>query len=129
MRAVVITSHGDPSVLRVEERPDPTPADGQVVVDVRAAGLNFADVMARMGLYPDAPKPPVVVGYEVVGVVGAVGEGVGGVGEGDRVLAGTRSGGPADQVVVAAHDVVPLPEPLSFAPGAAVPVNYTTAWA
>ena len=65
----------------------------------------------------------------MAGVVGAVGEGVGGVGEGDRVLAGTRFGGQAEQVVVAAHDVVPLPESLSFAQGAAVPVNYTTAWA
>ena len=129
MRAVVITNHGDPSVLRVEQRPDPAPGPGQVRVDVHAAGLNFADVMARMGLYPDAPKPPVVVGYEVAGVVGAVGEGVGGVGEGDRVLAGTRFGGQAEQVVVAARDVVPLPESLSFAQGAAVPVNYTTAWA
>ena len=62
MRAVVITSHGDPSVLRVEERPDPVPGPGQVRVDVKAAGLNFADVMARMGLYPDAPEPPCVVG-------------------------------------------------------------------
>jgi len=129
VRAVVITSHGDPSVLRVEERPDPSPGPGQVLVDVRAAGLNFADVMARMGLYPDAPKPPVVVGYEVAGEVSAVGEGVGGVAVGDRVMAGTRFGGQAERVVVRAADVVPLPDRLSFAEGAAIPVNYATAWA
>jgi len=129
VRAVVITGHGDPSVLQVQDRPDPVPAAGQVRVDVKAAGLNFADVMARMGLYPDAPKPPVVVGYEVAGVIGALGEGVEGVSEGDRVLAGTRFGGQAEQVAVAARDIVPLPESLSFAQGAAVPVNYSTAWA
>jgi NADPH:quinone reductase-like Zn-dependent oxidoreductase len=129
VRAVVITSHGDPSVLRVEERPDPELGPGQVAVDVRAAGLNFADVMARMGLYPDAPKPPVVVGYEVAGEVSAVGEGVGGVAVGDRVMAGTRFGGHAERVVVRAADVVPLPDRLSFAEGAAIPVNYATAWA
>src|SRR3954449_9702638 len=122
MRAVVITEHGDASALAVQERPAPRCGPGQVRIAARAAGVNFADVMARMGLYPDAPKPPVVVGYEVAGVVGAVGEGVAGVGEGDRVLAGTRFGGQAEQVVVAARDVVPLPESLSFAQGAAVPV-------
>src|SRR4051794_5872252 len=129
MRAVVITAHGDPSVLQVQDRPDPGPGPGEVRVDVKAAGLNFADVMARMGLYPDAPKPPMVVGYEVAGVIGAVGEGVEGVAEGDRVLAGTRFNGQAEQVVVSAGEVVPLPDALSFAQGAAVPVNYSTAWA
>ncbi|TMM01063.1 MAG: zinc-binding dehydrogenase [Actinobacteria bacterium] len=120
MRAVVITDHGDTSVLRVEERPDPVPGPGQVVVDVKAAGLNFADVMARMGLYPDAPKPPVVVGYEVAGVV---------EGTGERVIAATRFGGQAERVAVRASDTVPLPDSLSFAQGAAIPVNYATAWA
>ena len=129
MRAVVITEHGDTSVLRVEERPDPQPGPGEVRVDVAAAGLNFADVMARMGLYADAPKPPVVVGYEVAGVVGAVGEGVDGVAEGDRVMAATRFGGQAERVVVKASDTIALPESLSFAQGAAIPVNYGTAWA
>jgi NADPH:quinone reductase-like Zn-dependent oxidoreductase len=129
VRAVVITAHGDTSVLRVEERPDPEPREGQVVVDVRAAGLNFADVMARMGLYPDAPKPPMVVGYEVAGTVSAVGPGVDGVAVGDRVMAGTRFGGQAEKVAVAAADTVPIPDTLSFAQAAAIPVNYSTAWA
>jgi NADPH:quinone reductase-like Zn-dependent oxidoreductase len=120
MRAVVNTSHGDTSVLRVEDRPDPAPGDGEVVVEVKAAGLNFADVMARMGLYPDAPKPPMVMGYEVAGVV---------EGTGERVIAGTRFGGQAEKVVVKRSDVIPLPEALSFAQGAAIPVNYATAWA
>ena len=62
MRALVITEHGPPEVLRVQERPDPRPGRGEVGVRVRAAGVNFADLLARMGLYPDAPKPPCVVG-------------------------------------------------------------------
>jgi NADPH:quinone reductase-like Zn-dependent oxidoreductase len=129
MRAVVITRHGDPSVLAVQERPDPVPGPGEVRIDVRGSGLNFADVMARMGLYPDAPKPPCVVGYEVTGVVGAVGEGVSDRAVGDRVLGGTRFGGHAEQVVVPTENTVPIPEGMSFAAATAVPVNYSTAWA
>ena len=120
MRAVVITKAGPPEVLRVEERPDPEPAAGQVAIDVRAAGVNFADTMARVGLYPDAPKLPAVVGYEVAGVR---------VDTGERVLAGTHFGGYQSSVVVEERDVVPLPERLSFEQGAAIPVNYSTAWA
>ena len=130
MRAVVLTEHGAPEVLRVQERPDPgPPGDGQVRVDVKAVGVNFAETMARMGLYPDAPKPPCVLGYEVAGEVSEVGPGVDGVSAGDRVMAGTRFGGYAEQVLVSAGDVVPLPDSLSFEQGAAIPVNYSTAWA
>ena len=102
MRTVVITKHGGPGVLEVQDRPEPALGAGQVRIDVAAAGINFADVMARMGLYPDAPKPPCVVGYEVSGTVAEVGEGVTGVSPGQRVLAGTSFGGYASQVVVPA---------------------------
>jgi NADPH:quinone reductase-like Zn-dependent oxidoreductase len=130
MRAVVIPKHGPPEVLEVREMPAPErPLGGQVLIDVRAAGINFADTMARMGLYQEAPKPPCVVGYEVAGEVAAVGPGVEGLKPGDRVMAGTRFGGYAEQVVVKAADVIPLPERLSFEEGAAAPVNYATAWA
>ncbi len=129
MRAVVITKHGGPDVLKVQERPDPELGPGQVRIDVAAAGINFADVMARMGLYPDAPKPPCVIGYEAAGTVLELGEGVEGLAPGQRVLAGTKFGGYASQVTVSAGDVVVLPEELSFEQGAAIPVNYTTAWA
>ena len=71
MRAVWITKAGGPEVLAVRESADPQPGRGEVRIAVRAAGLNFAEVMARQGLYPDAPKPPCVVGYEVAGVVDA----------------------------------------------------------
>ena len=93
MRAVVITKHGGPEVLQVQERPDPVAGPGQVRVAVKAAGINFADLMARSGIYPDAPSPPSVVGYEVAGDVESVGEGVVGFAVGDRVVAGTRFGG------------------------------------
>src|ERR1700757_5017805 len=130
MRAVVITKHGPPSVLKVQDRPDPPPpAAGQVRVSVRAAGVNFADHLARVGLYPDAPKVPSVVGYEVAGTIEAVGDGVDPARIGERVLAGTRFGGYAEIVNAAADDTVKLPESMSFEQGAAVPVNYATAWA
>jgi NADPH:quinone reductase-like Zn-dependent oxidoreductase len=130
MRAVVITRHGDPSVLEVQERPDPgPPAPGRVRVAVRAAGVNFADTLARVGLYADAPKPPCVVGYEVAGTIDAVGAGVDAARVGQRVMAGTRFGGYAEIVEVAAADAIPLPSALTFEEGAAVPVNYATAWA
>jgi NADPH:quinone reductase-like Zn-dependent oxidoreductase len=133
MRAVVITKHGGPGVFEVQERPDPEIGPGEVRVDVAAAGINFADVMARMGLYPDAPKTPCVVGYEVAGTILELGEGVAEshpqLNHGQRVLAGTQFGGYASQVIVPAGDVIALPERLSFEQGAAIPVNYGTAWA
>ena len=129
MRAVVITRHGGFEVLEVQERPEPACGPGQVRIAVRAAGVNFADLLAREGLYADAPKPPVVVGYEVAGTVAEVGPGVDAFVAGDRVIAGTRFGGYAEQVVVGAADVVALPGHLSFEEGAAIPVAYSTAWA
>ena len=100
MRAVVITRHGEPEVLRVEQRPDPPVGPGEVRVAVSAAGINFADLMARAGVYPDAPSPPCVVGYEVAGEVESVGPGVESHAVGDRVIAGTRFGGYAELVSV-----------------------------
>jgi NADPH:quinone reductase-like Zn-dependent oxidoreductase len=128
MRAVVITKHGGPAVLEVQERPDPELGAGEVRIAVAAAGVNFADVMARMGLYPDAPKPPVVVGYEVAGTILELGDGVGWLDHGQRVIAGTLFGGYASQVVVPAGNVLALPDRLTFEEGAAIPLNYATAW-
>lgn len=129
MRAVVLTKTGGPEVLQVQERPEPTAGPGQVRIAVRAAGINFADTMARVGLYPDAPKPPCVLGYEVAGEVESVGEGIADWKPGDRVMAGTRFGGQAEMVAVDAEQVLALPERLSFEQGAAFPVNYATAYA
>ena len=129
MRAVVITEHGGPDVLRVQERPDPPVGPGEVRVAVRAAGINFADTLARTGLYPDSPKVPCVVGYEVAGEVESVGDGVESVKPGDRVIAGTRFNGQAELVTVPEGMVYELPQQLSFEEGAAFPVNYATAQA
>lgn len=129
MKALVLTGSGGPEVLKVEERPAPDVGPGEVRIAVRAAGLNFADTMARLGLYPDAPKTPCVLGYEVAGEVESVGEGVADFAVGDRVMAGTRFGGQAELVTVPADQALPLPDRLSFEQGAAFPVNYGTAFA
>jgi NADPH:quinone reductase-like Zn-dependent oxidoreductase len=129
MRAVVITEHGGPEVLLVQERPDPPVGPGEVRIAVKAAGINFADTLARTGLYPDSPKVPCVVGYEVAGEVESVGHGVQSFKLGDRVLAGTRFNGQAELVTVRENMVYALPDQVSFEQGAAFPVNYATAQA
>ena len=129
MKVLVQTGNGGPEVLQVQERPDPSVGPGEVRIAVKAAGINFADTMARLGLYPDAPKPPCVMGYEVAGEVESLGEGVSDFTVGDRVMAGTRFGGQAELVAVPADQVLPLPDRLSFEQGAAFPVNYGTAYA
>ncbi len=129
MRAVVITEHGPPEVLKTQDRPDPAPGEGEVLIDVQAAGINFADLMARIGLYPDAPKPPCVVGYEVAGTIAELGpETDHNLAKGQRVVAPTRFGGYAERAVARADGVVALPEAMSFETGAAIPINYATAW-
>ncbi len=125
----MITGHGGSDVLRVEQRPDPEVGPGEVRIAVRAAGINFADLMARTGAYPDAPPPPCVVGYEVAGEVESLGPGVASLAVGDRVLAGTRFGGYAELVTVPVEQTLALPHGISFEQGAAFPVNYGTAWA
>ena len=129
MRAIVITKHGAPGVLEVQERPSPPLGPGQLRIQVAAAGVNFADTMARVGLYEDAPPLPSIVGYEVAGTVTEIADGAQGPPVGSRVMAGTRFGGYAEEVVVPVADAIPLPESLTFEQGAAIPVNYATAWA
>ena len=129
MRAVVITKHGGPDVLKVEEKPDPPVRAGEIRIAVRAAGINFADTMARSGIYPDAPPVPCIIGYEVAGEVESTGAGVEDFKAGDRVLAGTRFGGYAELVTVPVAQAQSLPKGVSFEQGAAFPVNYGTAYA
>ena len=128
MQHVVISKHGAPDVLALRDAPDPAPGPGEVVVAVRAAGVNFADVMARMGLYPDAPRLPFVPGYEVSGRIAAVGADVTTVKPGDRVVALTRFGGYATHAVTPAGCVFRIPDCLKDVDAAALPVNYLTAW-
>jgi len=129
MRAVVTTRNGDASVLKVEQRPDPVPQRDQVLIRVKAAGLNFADILARQGLYPDGPPKPCIMGYEVSGIVETAGEQVDRSWIGKSVIAMTRFNGQAELVAVSSPQVFEKPGQLSFEQGAAIPVNYLTAWA
>ena len=128
MKQIVITQHGDTDVLKIQERSDPNPSSGEVRIKVKAIGINFADILARKGLYPDAPKPPCVVGYEVSGVIESVGRGVDSWKIGDTVFALTRFNGYSDQICVSENAVFPIPEALDFERAAAIPVNYLTAY-
>jgi len=115
-------------VLIVREAPDPVPGPGQVRVRVDAAGVNFADVMMRLGIYPDAPPLPAVPGYEVAGAIDAVGEGVPEERAGEPVIAFCRFGGYADTVCIPQEAAFRRPAGVNAATGAALPVNYLTAW-
>ena len=129
MRQIVTTANGDIDVLKVQAKPDPTPRDDEVVIRVRAAGLNFADILARQGLYPDGPPKPCVMGYEVSGVVDAVGKDVNKSFAGKSVVAMTRFGGQSEMIAVKATQMFEKPEKLTFEQAAAIPVNYLTAYA
>jgi synaptic vesicle membrane protein VAT-1 len=129
MRQIVTTTTGGIDVLKVQQKPDPTPRDDQLVIRVRAAGLNFADILSRQGLYPDSPPKPVVMGYEVSGVVEAVGKDVDSSLVGKPVAAMTRFGGQSELVAVKAMQVFEKPDKLTFEQAAAIPVNYLTAYA
>jgi NADPH:quinone reductase-like Zn-dependent oxidoreductase len=126
MRQIWITGKGDVDVLRIREAPAPEPGPGEVRISVRGIGVNFADIMARMGLYPEAPPLPFVPGYEVAGVVERCGPGAS-LAPGARVMALTRFGGYATTVCVPATQVSPLPDAMTFEQGAALGVAYLTA--
>ena len=119
MRAVQIPRFGAPAVMKVVDAPDPKPDDKHPLIDVHAAGVNFADLMMRMGLYPEAPPCPFVPGYEVAGTLA----------DGRRVVAFTRFGGYAEKAIAPTRAVLPIPDSMTFEEGAAIPVCYSTAWA
>jgi NADPH:quinone reductase-like Zn-dependent oxidoreductase len=127
MRQIVIPRFGAPEVLELRESPDPAPRAGELRIRVRAAGVNFADLMGRMGLYPDAPPLPFVPGYEVAGTIDALGDGVTGRALGDRVIGMPKFGGYTDVLALPADHTVPMPEAMSFEEAAALPVVYLTA--
>lgn len=127
MKAWVAPRYGPPEVLRLEELPEPLPGAGEVVVRVRAIGLNFADCAARLGVYPRVPRPPFVPGMEVAGEVTAVGDGVDSGLVGALVAAVPIFGGHAEAVRVRASNVRPLPAGMEAPVGAAVAVTGITA--
>jgi NADPH:quinone reductase-like Zn-dependent oxidoreductase len=129
MKSIFLIRHGTAkTAFEMREGPDPKPQDGEVLIEVEASGLNFADVLARWGLYPDAPKMPCVLGYEVVGRVVERGKDVKKLNAGDRVVAFTRFGGYASQVVAPALGVVKIPEEMDAGVAAALATQYCTAW-
>lgn len=128
MKQIVNTADGGYEVLKLQEAADPVAGPGEAVIDVRAAGLNFADILARKGQYPDGPSKPCVMGYEVSGVVSSVGEGADPSWEGKEVIAMCRFGGQAEKVRVKERQLFEKPDQLNFEQAAALPVNYLTAW-
>jgi NADPH:quinone reductase-like Zn-dependent oxidoreductase len=129
MKQIWITRPGGPAVLQLQDAPDPIPRSGEVRIRVEVSGVNFADILGRMGLSRNAPAMPYVPGYEVAGVIDAVAQGVADLKEGDAVFAATRFGGYSDVVCVPARQVFKRLEWMTAGHGAALPVNYLTAYA
>lgn len=130
MRAIVLTEYGDPDVLRLATVPDPVPGPGQVAIAVRAAGVNRADLLQRLGRYPAPDPKPVheIPGLEAAGEVAALGEGVRDWRPGDRVMALLPGGGYAERVVVSDRMLIPIPADWGFETGAAFPEAFLTAY-
>lgn len=129
MRAIVLVRYGAADqAFEIRELPTPEPGAGQVRIAVEAFGLNYADVSARQGTYQDAPPIPCVIGYEVVGRVDALGQGVDGPGVGRRVTALTRFGGYATHALTDARAVAPIPDDMDAGVAAALPTQYGTAY-
>ncbi len=133
MRAMVVRRYGAPEVLESRELPDPSLGAGDVLIRVHAVGINFADLLQRMGIYPGTPKAPFVPGLEVAGVVARVGTGGASAGDeklatGDRVVAFTQFNAYAELAATSAQRVYRLPDGMPFDDAAAIPVNYLTAY-
>lgn len=128
MKAIQVPRSGGVDVLTVIDTPTPTPKNGEVLVKVAAAGINFADLMAREGKYPPAPKPPFVLGMEAAGIVESVGAGVENVKPGDRVFGFVNFGGYAEYAILDAERAIPLPSGIDFATATALLVQGLTAY-
>ncbi|PKO70953.1 MAG: NADPH:quinone oxidoreductase [Betaproteobacteria bacterium HGW-Betaproteobacteria-14] len=126
MKALLCTAYGSPQMLSVQEVPSPKAGPGQVVIDVKASALNFPDALMVQGLYQVKPPLPFSPGAEVAGLIKEVGEGVQGLKAGDRVMGFPGTGGFAEECVVAAEKIMPLPENMDFASGAALVLTYGT---
>jgi NADPH2:quinone reductase len=128
MRAVLSKTVGGPSSLVVEEVLDPTPRAGEVVIEVKAVGVNFPDTLIIEDKYQFKPQRPFSPGGEIAGVVEAVGEGVKGVFKGDRVIAMPGWGGMVERIAVRAETLIPMPDAMSFEEGAALVMTYGTSY-
>lgn len=128
MKAVEVQAFGGPEVLRVIDLPTPAPGPDDLLIETESAGLNYADIMMRRGLYVGGPKPPFVPGFEAAGHVASLGEKVQGFEVGDRVVAMTGVGSYAQFVSVPASRAIALPDHISFDEGAAFPAQFLTAY-
>ena len=128
MRYIDVTGHGDPEMLHVAEGPDPRPREGEVLIEVEAAGVSRADTLQRRGLYPPPADASPILGLEVSGTIVELGKSVAGVKEGDRVVALCNGGGYAELVAVPVGQVLPLPGDWSFVEGATLPENAFTVY-
>jgi NADPH2:quinone reductase len=128
MKAIVVREFGGPDVLKIEDVPAPTPGPGQILIDVRAVGVNPVETYIRAGAYARKPALPYTPGSDMGGVVAAVGAGVTRVKPGDRVYTHGAAGGYAQQAVAEEWQVYPLPDRVTFQQGAALGVPYATAW-
>ena len=128
MRAVLSKAVGGPDSLVVEQMPDPTPAAGQVVIEVKTVGINFPDTLIIEDKYQFKPERPFSPGAEVAGVVQVVGEGVKGLAKGDRVIAVPGWGGLVERIAVSARTVFKMPDAMSFEEGAALVMTYGTSY-
>jgi NADPH2:quinone reductase len=128
MKAVLCKEYGLPGKLVIEDIPSPKPASGQVVVSVKACGVNFPDTLIIQGKYQFKPEMPFSPGGEVAGIVKEVGEGVKRVKPGDRVIAFNTWGGFAEEMVVDADRTIPMPATMDFVPAAAFVLTYGTSY-
>jgi NADPH2:quinone reductase len=128
MQAIIVRQFGGPEVMRLEDVPDPVAAPGEVLIEVRAVGVNPVETYIRAGVYARKPSLPYTPGSDVGGVVAAIGSGVTRLKPGDRVYAHGIAGGYAQLAVADESVVYPLPDRVSFQQGAALGVPYATAW-
>ena len=128
MKAYVLKRHGKPAVLQMTEVSEPEPKTGEVKVAVRAIGINYAEVMSRKGIYGWAPRRPYILGMEACGVIESVGEGVSQKRVGEKVMVGAQHGAYAEKMVADERQAIALPRGFSFEEGAALMVNFLTAW-
>lgn len=128
MKAIEIREPGGPDVLQITERPDPAAGARQILIKVKAAGVNRPDVIQRMGLYPPPPGASDIPGLEVAGTVEALGEGTTGFEVGDKICALVPGGGYADLCAAPVETCLPVPEGFSYVQAAALPETYFTVW-
>ncbi|MCA9409856.1 MAG: NADPH:quinone oxidoreductase family protein [Candidatus Omnitrophica bacterium] len=128
MKSIIVERFGDTEVMKLEEVQDPRAGKGQIRVAIKAAGVNYADIMQRMGTYPEGPQPPYPAGFEYAGEIDQIGEGVEGWRVGDRVMGLCKMGGYSEYTVVPASQALRIPEHLGFNEAAAIPCQYFTAY-